>query len=963
MFSSCSVVFGQKKGSDITGHWAEKQLNNWVDQGLIKGYSDGSFKPDKTITRGEFMSLANRAFGFTELTDIHFVDLKPSDFAYQDVQKAVKAGYIHGYQDQTIQAAKTLNRQELAVMIANLLNLKADPESAKPYSDADSIESWSKGAVGAIASNKIANGFPDGSFKPTKNITRAEAVVMLDRALQVRLVTYSEIGTYGPAEGVETIRGNVSITVDGITLQNVMITGDLILAESIGNGDVFLNNVTVKGTTTVNGGGANSVHVKDSVLVTVIVDKKTGDIRIVAEGKTAIENVILQSGAKLESDNASGTGFSAVTLTSELPKNSVVTLIGAFDSVDVASTEIKIDVLQGSINKLTVSEGAEDVSLNLGKSSKIVDLVLDAVLKVLGQGTIDKATFSDNAEDSSFEKPPTEVDGDGAPAPSPAPSSATSYTPIPTLPNGGDGNSPTTEKVAAPTANPVSGTVIENNSNVTLGTTTPGATIYYTYGPTPTISSVSGTSVNILGYPNTTVTVKAFAVKSGMANSEVATFIYTILGPSAPPQRLTANLDTGTVSMRLVPAGAILKVYDAPSDGNLLASATNNSAEVVTLNVTDITLTNGTDVYVSITEASKTESTRTAVTPLSNPSAAPLPSDLFANTLSYAVNVTVGNVPAGATVSVFSTSSDINDLSSEINTGNAVTTMKIPFDSLLSAGTDLYVSIMEPGKNESSRVPVTLLKDPGSSIKIINFDGFANDNDSGTHDRIELIPDGVRGYSIWAFSGLSDGDQIKIDAFDEILTYTLQSGDMAKLTSTDSNPSDIIGIEIGVTTIGVAYSGTALQFETMVRTNAYAGVQVQIGTLTVPGDLMDNKVTDGDPILTMKLYNAKVVFSLGVYGDATNSSPITPASFQLIFDQGTTGTGTGIAITTITKTDGTPLIGGETEVIVNVSVTGTPNGGEFFSINPANGSAIYDFYGHAMSSTETIDGLNVLNYL
>ena len=52
--------------SDIQGHWAEKQLVVWIGKGLIKGYGDGSFKPDGAITRAEFMALVNRSFGLND---------------------------------------------------------------------------------------------------------------------------------------------------------------------------------------------------------------------------------------------------------------------------------------------------------------------------------------------------------------------------------------------------------------------------------------------------------------------------------------------------------------------------------------------------------------------------------------------------------------------------------------------------------------------------------------------------------------------------------------------------------------------------------------------------------------------------------------------------------------------------------------------------------------------------------
>jgi hypothetical protein len=74
LFSSFGVAYGASASvtSDIKGHWAETQIAAWMDKGSIKGYEDGSFKPDHMITRAEFITLINGSFGFTEEAAISF---------------------------------------------------------------------------------------------------------------------------------------------------------------------------------------------------------------------------------------------------------------------------------------------------------------------------------------------------------------------------------------------------------------------------------------------------------------------------------------------------------------------------------------------------------------------------------------------------------------------------------------------------------------------------------------------------------------------------------------------------------------------------------------------------------------------------------------------------------------------------------------------------------------------------
>ena len=65
---------------DTAGHWAEKTLDEWQDEGLIDGYGDGSFQPNGTVTRAEFIKLVNRTLGFTAESGIFFSDVTEEAF-------------------------------------------------------------------------------------------------------------------------------------------------------------------------------------------------------------------------------------------------------------------------------------------------------------------------------------------------------------------------------------------------------------------------------------------------------------------------------------------------------------------------------------------------------------------------------------------------------------------------------------------------------------------------------------------------------------------------------------------------------------------------------------------------------------------------------------------------------------------------------------------------------------------
>ncbi|MGI6145153.1 MAG: S-layer homology domain-containing protein, partial [Peptococcia bacterium] len=75
MFSIClpsTIVQAEPVANfkDIENHWAVRQISDWLNKDLVGGYTDGTFKPDNSITRAEFIALVNRAFGFTETVPV-----------------------------------------------------------------------------------------------------------------------------------------------------------------------------------------------------------------------------------------------------------------------------------------------------------------------------------------------------------------------------------------------------------------------------------------------------------------------------------------------------------------------------------------------------------------------------------------------------------------------------------------------------------------------------------------------------------------------------------------------------------------------------------------------------------------------------------------------------------------------------------------------------------------------------
>ena len=66
---------GLAQAQDIKGHWAGPQITDWLNRGLCSGYPDGTFRPENSITRAEFITLVNKSFGFAGGAEVNLSDV------------------------------------------------------------------------------------------------------------------------------------------------------------------------------------------------------------------------------------------------------------------------------------------------------------------------------------------------------------------------------------------------------------------------------------------------------------------------------------------------------------------------------------------------------------------------------------------------------------------------------------------------------------------------------------------------------------------------------------------------------------------------------------------------------------------------------------------------------------------------------------------------------------------------
>ncbi|MHB9146317.1 MAG: S-layer homology domain-containing protein [Symbiobacteriia bacterium] len=187
------LAAGSPTFSDMAGHWAQAEIETAANLGIVNGYPDGTFKPDRPVSRAEVVKMAVTASGIAPITGV-----KPRDF--QDVVDhwVAQLGYIQAAQQNGIVQAtdfpgsnfepdRLASRQEVALIVNHALHrFVADISgtSSVAFTDIAALPDSVRAAIAEDGTAGIFKGYPDGSFGPDRQITRAEAAAIFNRLRQ-----------------------------------------------------------------------------------------------------------------------------------------------------------------------------------------------------------------------------------------------------------------------------------------------------------------------------------------------------------------------------------------------------------------------------------------------------------------------------------------------------------------------------------------------------------------------------------------------------------------------------------------------------------------------------------------------------------------------------------------------------------------------------------------------------------
>lgn len=167
--------------NDIENHWAKDVIENWSLYEIINGY-EGKFSPDKNITRGEFATIINRIFKFDEPSKNIFDDLDENYYT-NHILCLNNQGIMSGF-GRRIRPNENITREEAGAIIYKVLRLKKQDSLVKYFYDENDISDWAKTYMNTLVNNGYFNG-NNGYLRPKDNITRAEAVTLLDNCIVI----------------------------------------------------------------------------------------------------------------------------------------------------------------------------------------------------------------------------------------------------------------------------------------------------------------------------------------------------------------------------------------------------------------------------------------------------------------------------------------------------------------------------------------------------------------------------------------------------------------------------------------------------------------------------------------------------------------------------------------------------------------------------------------------------------
>ncbi|CAM3949480.1 S-layer homology domain-containing protein [Alkalicoccus chagannorensis] len=172
-------------------HWANEEIDFLTGQGIIEGHTDGTFRPNEPVTRAQTADMLVSTFGpqTDNRPDPGFGDVEEGDYAYYEILTAADEGWMSGT-GSNFEPNNPLERGQMAAVIDRGFGLMPASFDGS-FSDVDG--NMFESSIYKIAGHGITRGYPDGTFRPGAETTRAEFSTFLARAIHPERFTGEEV--------------------------------------------------------------------------------------------------------------------------------------------------------------------------------------------------------------------------------------------------------------------------------------------------------------------------------------------------------------------------------------------------------------------------------------------------------------------------------------------------------------------------------------------------------------------------------------------------------------------------------------------------------------------------------------------------------------------------------------------------------------------------------------------------